>query len=148
MRKLALIQLENTKKGHSKVKDIIHTNLKAPQSYLTDSKFSNKLKSLLFNLRCKGVNEFKSNFFLSTCHCKISDDTQEHALYCSRTKQHMNNEHIQLLNSVNYSDLFSNIDSQLRITQAFDIIIKTREQLRTPPVDLAYPGQSMGPGGG
>ena len=148
VRKLAFIQLENIKKSHSKVKDIIHTNMKAPQSYITSSEFSNKLKSLLFNLRCKGVNEFKSNFYISTCPCKISNDTQEHALQCSRTKQHLNNEHLQLIDSVKYSDLFSNVDLQLRITQAFDIIIKTRERLRTPPVNSAYPGQNTGPGGG
>ena len=43
---------------------------------------------------------------------------------------------------------FSDIDSQLRITQAFDIIIKTREHLRISPVDSAYPGQNTGPRGG
>ena len=87
--------------------------------------------------------------FASTCPvCKISQDTQEHALICLETRQLIKQEHIPLLNSVKYNDLFSDIDSQLRITQAFDIIIKTREHLRISPVDSAYPGQNTGPGGG
>ena len=79
--------------------------------------------------------------------CKFSQDTQEYALICVRTRKHLKNENIQLLDSVDYSDLFSDIDSQLRITQAFSFIIQTRELLRTP-VDSAYPGTCTGPGGG
>ena len=60
----------------------------------------------------------------------------------------MKQEHIPLLDSVNYNDIFGDIDTQLKISQAFDIIIKTRERLRTPPVDSAYPGKCTGPGGG
>ena len=148
IRKFTFNQLEAIKEGHSKVKDIKHCNLKAPQSYLTSPLFSNKQIGLLFNLRCKGVNEFKTNFYTSLCPCKLSQDTQEHALLCVRTRKHLNQENIQLLDSVCYSDMFSDIDSQLRITQAFSIIIQTRELLRTPPADSAYPGKCTGPGGG
>ena len=149
IRKLTFSQLEVLKKGHSKVKDIKHCNLKAPQPYFTSPVFNNKLKGLIFNLRCKGVNEFKSNFYISLCPCKLSHDSQEHALICVRTRKHPKNENIQLLDSVDYSDLFSSgIDSQLRITQAYSVIIQTREQLRTPPVDSAYPGIYTGPCGG
>ena len=60
----------------------------------------------------------------------------------------MKQDYIQLLDSVNYNDIFGDIDAQLKITKAFDIIIMTRERLRTPPVDSAYPGKCTGPGGG
>ena len=87
VKKCTIMQLEAIKQGHSKVKHIIHSNLQAPQSYLTNPLFSNKQSSLLFNLRCKGVNEFKCNMFASTCPvCKISQDTQEHALICLNPK--------------------------------------------------------------
>ena len=94
------------------------------------------------------MNEFKSNFFISNCPCNTSEDTQEHALFCVRTRKSLKQEHIQLLDSVKYSDIFADIDSQYRITKAFDVIIQTRERLRIPPVNTAYLGDSTGPGGG
>ena len=56
------------KLNHSKVSDIVHTNLNTPQEYLKSSTFSNKESSLLFNLRCRLVNEFKGNFQNSDQH--------------------------------------------------------------------------------
>ena len=44
----------------------------------------------------------------------------------------MTNEHRQILENVSYSDLFSNVDDQLHITEAFQIIIETRGGSGTP----------------
>jgi hypothetical protein len=51
------------------------------------------------------------------------------------------------LNSVNFNDIFGNTKSQIKITKVFKGIIHTRERLRAPPLDPAYPGNSAGPGG-
>ena len=120
---------------HSKVKDIVHLNLNAPQEYLRSSSISNKESSLLYNLRCKSVNEFKSNFQHSDQHfpcfiCKVCDDTQEHALLCKDLTRHIENTHETLDPNVQYVDLFGSVQDQLRITQAYTIIIKIREKLR------------------
>ena len=76
VRSSLFVELERVKQGHSKVKNIIHTQTKYPQNYLTDSKFSNKETSLLFNLRSQCVNEFRSNFYISQCQfCKSCEDS-------------------------------------------------------------------------
>ena len=56
-------------------------------------------------------------------------------------------EQIALLNSVTYSDIFSDIEKQYKTTQAFELIIQTREKLKAPPYVPAYPGLSRGPAG-
>ena len=138
--------LENMKQGHSKVKDIIHSGLLYPQPYLTNPMFTNKQTSLLFNLRSSCVNEFKSNFFTSSCPvCKTNSDTQQHALLCGEIKKYMKKEDLVKLSAVAYTDIFSDTKKQLQVTQVFNMIIQTRERLRTPPLNPAYPGLSTGP---
>ena len=106
-------------------------------------------QSLLFNLRCKSQNEFLSNFSSSTeiIPCKICQkhqDTQEHALFCEKLKLYMTIENRQLLEDVKYSDLFSNVNDQLLITDVFQAIIDTREKIRDTPRE-SLPGLSSGP---
>ena len=146
MRNSAYVEFERVKQGHSKVKHISHIGLKKSQPYLKDARFSNKETSLLFNLRSQCVNEFKANFYTSTCQfCKLHLDTQEHALSCNMFRKHMKKEHLQVLDSVTYNDLFSDSSSQLTITKVFLTIINTRELLRTPTMTQAYPGHRTGP---
>ena len=110
--------------------------------------FTNKETSLLFNLRSQCVNEFKANFYLHSCpFCKTHSDTQEHALYCTTLRKHMDKDILSDLDSVSYNDIFGDINSQHKITQIFSSIIQTREQLRAPPQTPAYPGHNTGPGG-
>ena len=149
MRKHVLDELNSIKIGHSKVMLIKHGDMKYPQKYLMHSKFSNKQSSLLFNLRCKSQNKFSSNFASSTlvipCKiCKKYEDTQEHAIHCEKLKMHMTQEHRQLLENSSYSDLFSDINDQLRITEAFQIIIETRERLQDTS-RTGLPGLCTGP---
>ena len=148
MRQHVLDELNNIKMGHSKVNCIVHSDLKSPQKYLTSSILSNEQKSLLFNLRCKSQNEFLSNFSSSTLiiPCKICqnyEDTQEHALICDKLKVYLSLNNIQLPEDVLYSDLFRNVYDQLRITEAFQVIIDAREKLQPTPRGL--PGHHSGP---
>ena len=126
---------EAIKMDHSKVKDIVHLNLNDPQEYLRSSSISNRKSSLLHNLGCKSVNEFKSNFQHSDQHfpcfiCRVCDDTQEHALLCKDLRRHIENAHETLDTNVQYVDLFGSVQDQLRITQAYTIIIKIQKKLR------------------
>ena len=50
MRNIVFSDLEIQKSDHSKVRNIIHTDLKTPQKYLTNGIFTNKMSSLLLNL--------------------------------------------------------------------------------------------------
>ena len=118
-----------------------HENLCALKSYLTSGKFSNKLSSLLFNLRSHCVNEFRSNFQSSTQHilcpvCKLSDDTQEHAILCEALEKHMERDHKDILKNVKYVDIFGSQEEQLRITKTYSILISVREKLCEPQQGL------------
>ena len=113
-----------------------------------DPMFDNTETSLLFNLRSQSVNEFKGNFSISFCQfCKSYLDTQDHALSCNMLRNHMKKELIAALDRVKYNDIFGKTHSQLKITKVFKSIIHVREQLRAPPLNPAYPGNSTGPGG-
>ena len=108
-----------------------------------------KQASLLLNLRSSFVNEFKSNFFTSSCPvCNINSDTQQHALLCTELKNYIKKEDLVSLSGVVYTDIFSDTLKQLKVTQVFDMIIQTRVRLRTPPTNPAYPGQCTGPADG
>ena len=96
MRTHVLEELNSIKISHSKVMGNEHKDLKYPQKYLINSRFSNKQSILLINLRCKSPNGFASNFASSShiipCKiCKKKENTQEHAIH------------------VRYSDLFSSV---------------------------------------
>jgi hypothetical protein len=145
MRKTVFIELESIKQGHSKARDIQHYGLKYPQPYLSSPLFTNKQTSLLFNLRSRSVNEFKANFFTSCCPLCSNSDTQEHALHCIKIRDLLTQEQVSSLSSVSYSDIFSDMEKQYKITLLFECIIQTREKLRAPPSAPAYPGYNTGP---
>ena len=148
VRSLAYTNLEIIKSGHTKVRNIIHNGMKHPQSYLVSGQLSNNQCKLLFNLRSRCVNEFKSNFFPSVCMiCKLNPDTQEHALLCQNLQIHLKQDTVNLLPTVTYNDIFSDTHSQLNISKVYQDIIQTRERLRTSTLDQAYPGRNTGPGG-
>ena len=148
MRQHVINELNNLKVGHSKVNCIVHSDLKSPQKYLTSSILSNEQKSLLFNLRCKSQNQFLSNFSSSTViiPCKICqeyEDTQEHALICEELREYLSLNNIHLSEDIHYSDLFGCVYDQLRITEAFQVIIDAREKLHESTQGL--PGHCSGP---
>ena len=52
LRKKVFCELQIIQEGHDKVRDIVFQDLGEPQEYLHSSIFTNRLSSLLFNLRC------------------------------------------------------------------------------------------------
>ena len=50
-----------------------------------------------------------------------------------------------MFDDVVYADIFEDTEKQHKITKVFDIIIQTRENLRTLPITPAYPGVNTGP---
>ena len=58
----AFNELRIIQQRHEKVKDIMYKGLSEPQPYLISNKFDNKMRSLLFNLRCRTVSAIKDNF--------------------------------------------------------------------------------------
>ena len=79
--------------------------------------------------------------------CKLSLDTQEHALSCHTIVNNMNKELLPAFNSVKYNEIFSDVQFQQNVTKVYQNIVQVREKLRESSKDPAYPGDSTGPGG-
>ena len=82
-------ELQEKKEEHTKVKHLQYSGLGLPQPYLASPKFDNSMTSLLFNLMCSSVYEFKDNFHTQydkspSCKylCGKGIDSQRHALSC------------------------------------------------------------------
>ena len=56
----------------------------------------------------------------------------------------MSLNNIQLSEDIHYSDLFGCVNDQLRITEAFQVIIDAREKLQETP-RAGLPGHRSGP---
>ena len=153
IRQFSFKELETIKSEHTKVKEIIHTDMNSPQKYIIDTRFTNKMSSLLFNLRSRCENEFKDNFHNmgreSLCVvCQQFIDSQEHALSCTAISQHLADEDKSRLNRVQYNDLFSDTDKQFEITLLYFSIIKVRQVLQEKrSQNQAYHGNNSGPSG-
>ena len=145
-------ELQTIKEGHEKVRDISFEALKGPQEYLCNSLFTNRLSSLLFNLRCRSVRSIKDNFhrqFQGNLSCPFlcpgEIDTQENLLVCVAIKKHLKNEQISLLNEVQYKDIFGSIPEQYNAARIFDIILKVRHRLLEKDQRPAHHGNNSGP---
>ena len=105
--------------------------MKAEQ-YITDSKFTNDDKCVLFKLRtrmCDVKANFKNNYSdeLSCRMCHSEVETQQHLLDC----EVMINNCKDLYNDtvVEYNDLFGETSRQLRAVRLFSKVLKTRKQM-------------------
>ena len=113
---------------HKKTHKIPYNNLDSPQQYLVSDLFSNEMKSLLFNLRCRTVHSFKDNFHLfhqGKINCDLCGeevDQQEHALVCKSIRKF-----IHISNSVEYNHIFGNIEEQKKFTILYAKVLKVRE---------------------
>ena len=133
MWKLFFKELQEKKEKHIKVKHLQYSGLRQPQPYLTSQKFDNDMTSLLFNLRCSSVNEFKDNFHTQhgkypPCQllCGKGIDSQRHALICPAILRKLTNEELNSINQLNYSYLVGSIEEQLQITTVYQRIIEIR----------------------
>ena len=107
--------------------------LEEPQEYLCNSLFTNRLSSLLFNLRCRSVRIIKDNFhrqfqgqgeLLCPLSCIREVDSQEHILVCQALLKPLGDEQKLMLEGVKYEHLFGTTLEQLKATQMFQILIK------------------------
>ena len=69
-------------------------------------------------------------------------------MHCSELKKYIQKEDQIRLSDVAYTDIFSDTEKQLQVTLVFHIILQTRERLKAPQLNPAYPGLSTGPADG
>ena len=146
-------ELNTIKTGHKKVKDIPHTSTGGAQEYLKSSLFTNKMRSLLYNLRCKSVKGVKDNFHTQfqdnlSCpfQCYNESDTQQHLLLCQGLIPSLTVNQKDLLKLVKYSDIFGSIEEQVNVVGIFQVLLKIRKRLLDNQ-EPAYPGNNAGPCG-
>jgi hypothetical protein len=153
IRKYSFQELTNLKIAHKKVKYVQHNPSSGPQEYLLSSKLTRKMRSLLYNLRCKSVTGIKENFHRQfkedlTCPLKCFNeiDTQQHLLHCQGLVPSLKESQKDLLKTVQYSDIFGSIDDQAKVVGIFLDLLRTRKRLLTNQ-QPAYPGNNSGPRG-
>ena len=132
-----------------------HTSFSGPQKYLLSSKLTRKIRSHLYNLRCKSVRGIKDNFhrqFKEDLSCPLKClneiDTQQHLLHCQGLVPSLKESQQHLLKTVKYSDIFGSIDEQVKIVGIFQELVNMRKRLLTNRnQQSAYPGSNSGPCG-
>ena len=110
--------------------------------YLLNHKFYSEMVSLLYNLKCQSLNDFRDNFH--TMHgqapvcrlCESHIDSQELSLSYDKIKENLSESEIQGLNSVKYQDIFGNEEQQLKVTKIYQRIIKIQATYSIPAVGL------------
>ena len=81
------------------------------------SKFNNEMRSVLYNLRCRTLKNFKDNFHNAyqvdfNCDlCQKEVDSQEHTLKC-----HILRNHITINDGLKYDHIFGSLEQQETIT--------------------------------
>ena len=146
------LDLSKSQQGHSKVKNIPFQNNNKAQEYLTSPDFTNKLRALLFNLRCQTTVGLKDNFhnfyknnLMCSMKCNTSTDSQSHILNCPKLLLHLNEKQKEDVRNVRYEYLFGNITEQLNITKVFKMLLHIRQRLLEEHQEPAYLGNNSGP---
>ena len=135
VRKQTFKLFNEQKEKHSKVKDIVYSDLIKAQSYLCSAKLSNKQTAMLVNLRSRCVRGFKKNFstaFTGNLMCPLcqqTEDTQEHALSCHIIEEHRNQSDKLVSSNVRYNNIYGTVEEQLNIANVFLSAVHTRERL-------------------
>ena len=149
IRSITLQKLDTIKLGHDKVRKIVHTDLNQPQAYTVSNKFTNKEKSLLFNLWSMCENSFRDNFHnrYQTYRCQFCSkiDTQEHALLCNETTKYLDIEDRNTLQTISYNDLFGTVEQQIPIVRIFAKLISIRKKLSKKLDDMTHPSPASPP---
>ena len=135
-------KLQEKQKQHIKVNHIVYDHKRNPQKYLISSKFNNEICSLLYNLRCSSVIEFRDNFhtlYGKTPLCKLCGlhiDSQELALSCEKVKENLTEADLMIINNVKYKNIYGKEERQLILTQIFQRILQIRATASIPPASL------------
>ena len=148
VREEAFRELIESKNGHEKARGIEYKDWVGPQDYLVSSKFSNKLKKILFNMRCQTTKSFKNNFhtyyngdILCPLSCNNEIDSQKHMLSCHSLTSLLKTDQRTLLNEVTYSDIFGTTNDQLNVTLVLQSLLKIRDRLLANRPGAGLPGQ-------
>ena len=126
----ALKYLNSLAEGHSKSRPLMKSELVC-EKYILDQRLSIQDVQLLFSLRSRMYpvpanyrNQYNGN--LKCRLCKMEDSDQEHELTCR-----LLGKFVPELSTtdVKYSDIFGNVDQQVKATKLYRRIIDKRQYL-------------------
>ena len=105
MKEYVLDKLNEEKFGHSKMDNIVHTELKM-QNYLLSEDISVEQKRTIFLFRTRmaqfSENYKENNQIVKPCQiCKMHMDSQAHSIVCVETMRHVKHRG-------NYEEIFTN----------------------------------------
>ena len=135
VRDFTFLSVSKLKGKHKKVENLVYQDLKTPQKYLTDPKFSNSMVSLLFNMRCNTVDTFKDNFHGmygrdNNCDlCQSHIDNQEHVFSCHVIIAALKENKKELLKSTRYEHIYGTTSQQFNVVCLFKSLMETRQRL-------------------
>ena len=123
--------LDTLKRKHSKSLNLDCKEVKMAE-YLQDSRFSTKMKQLLFKLRSRTL-DVKENFKIKNqnpwCNsCGLFAETQGHILQCPELTKHLS--YLKGRTSkLDEMDIYKNLEKQLMITKTFSDLLEIREKI-------------------
>ena len=92
------------------------------QPYISDSKLSNKMKSVLFAMRIsmtRGIRKKCAFMYFEETTCPLpecdnpTEYHQHHLLTCSSLKSYLNQQEILKLSLIEYEDIFGSLQKQI-----------------------------------
>jgi hypothetical protein len=135
----AVKYLNKLKHSHSKTSQLVINGFSPAQymfSPLLDKeqvKVLYKLRNQMIDVKCNFGSFYKHNMWCRTCF--LFPESQQHLLQCSAIVNRMKN--VINFSSLKYDMIFDKTENQVKITQAFSLIIKTRlviiEETRNSP---------------
>ena len=147
IRKAAFNNLQDMKRGHSKVKNNNYENLDKPQPYLISKLFTNDECSILFALRSKTIRGIRENFkhmYSDNTLCPICErtsDTQQHVLECKVLQ-----DILPLKNHIKYNHINGTISEQKEFVTTYAKYLEIRDELLSETESQqSLPGLYTGP---
>ena len=123
----ALEELNQRAAGHSKSTHLIKNKL-SRELYLEDNRFSQSEVHLLFSLKTRSIdvkknysNHYRGDVYCRTCLSTVEIESQRHLMYCNVLLST-----VPVPNDVDYEDLFSDTDKQLRIVRIYKLLLRER----------------------
>ena len=100
-----------------------------PQQYLKDTRFTNKMRVMLFNLRCNTVRGIKNNFHgmytNNKCDlCGYLCYSQIHCMECEVLKKEVTRN-----SNTKYEHIYGSVVEQIEVTNLFIKLIEARYRL-------------------
>ena len=131
--------LNKMKHSHSKTSQLVLNGF-SPAEYLFSSELDKEQVQVLYKLRNKMLDVkqnfgsyHKENMWCKTCF--LFTESQQHLLQCSAIVNKLKN--VVNFSSLSYNMIFETTVNQVKIAQAFSLILKTRlvliEELRSSP---------------